>query len=387
MIKNTNLKTIRVLHLNTMLRGGGTDDQCVKVVAGVRKLGVDARIMGPEGREFCSHVSLNQIPLIPAPVSKISFMLAAAKEIRQGGYDIIHAHHGRDYWPTFIAVALSMRRPKIVFTRHLAKSPRSFPSRFFLLKLCDHVIAVSEFTAIVMKQGFDDPNSPEPERHHRSRLLGDYSKISVIPCGIDVHRFHPGVTTDLRSEWHLSPEHYVFAVVGGYDHPRGKGQREFLKAAAQIHQQAPQARFLIIGRGTLTQTLQEDIQRLGLQEKAFLIPYCNDMPAVMHSINCLVHPAIGTESFGLVLLEAFACGRPVIASALDGIPEAFNMVGEGKLVPPEDIHKLATAMAEMAFGNKFPSSEKQIAMHQLVVQKGSLELVARRTVDLYRQLL
>jgi glycosyltransferase involved in cell wall biosynthesis len=68
----------------------------------------------------------------------------------------------------------------------------------------------------------------------------------------------------------LKPGDYAFAVVGGYDLPRGKGQREFLAAAARIHQKIPQARFLIIGRGSMAERLQADIERLGLTGKAWL---------------------------------------------------------------------------------------------------------------------
>ena len=381
---------MKVLHLNTLLTGGGTDDQCVKVILALRSLGVDARLMGPEGREFCKQVVASKLPQIISPPEgplKIHFMRAVAREIRHGGYDIVHAHHGRDYWPTFFSVALSLRHPKIIFTRHLAKSPRSLPSRLALLHLCDHVIAVSKFTELVMKRGFDDPNSPEPERHHRPRLLGDVSKISVIHCGIDTDLFYPKPSGNLRKEWGIGEKDFIFAVVGGYDYPRGKGQREFLKAAAQIHHRLPHGRFLIIGRGSLKEILQEDICTLGLKGKAFLTPYCRNIPDLMNTINCLVHPAIGTESFGLVLLEAFASGRPVIASALDGIPEAFHMVGKGKLVKPESIEELASAMLEIGNNPLSFSMEDRWEMHNQVAKRASLQILGKRTLELYQHIL
>ena len=175
-------------------------------------------------------------------------------------------------------------------------------------------------------------------------MKGDHSKIQVIYGGIDTERFRPMDTEEQRRAWGLEAGHKVFAVAGGYDRPRGKGQREFLKAAAMMHKQAPEARFLIIGRGNMADILRGDIERLGLAGKAWLTPYCHDMPQAMNAIDCLVHPQIGTEAFGLVVCEAFACGRPVIASALDGIPEAFSAAGYGELVPPEDIPALAAAM-------------------------------------------
>ena len=162
---------------------------------------------------------------------------------------------------------------------------------------------------------------------------------------------------------------------------------EDLKAAAKVHRLLPSARFLIIGRGTLGMTLQQDIERLGLQGKAFLTPYCHDMPKVMNTINCLVHPAIGTESFGLVLLEAFACGRPVIASELDGIPEAFQVVGQGELVPPENVDALAAAMERVyKNGSDLPIGERE-TMHRRVEECASLPVLARRTLELYQTLL
>ena len=87
---------MKVLHLNTLLTGGGTDDQCVKVILALRSLGVDARLMGPGGREFCKQVVASKLPQIISPPEgplKIHFMRAVAREIRHGGYDIGHAHH------------------------------------------------------------------------------------------------------------------------------------------------------------------------------------------------------------------------------------------------------------------------------------------------------
>src|SRR5439155_20782412 len=189
-----------------------------------------------------------------------------------------------------------------------------------------------------------------------------------------------------RREWGLSPEHCVFAVVGGYPLPRGKGQREFLQAAARVHAQISQARFLIIGRGNMAEILQADIERLGLAGKAWLAPYCTDMPRAMNAVDCLVHPQIGTEALGLVVCEAFACGKPVIASALDGIPEAFAVGGCGELLPPENVPALAAAMLERA-RLLLPSEAERMQLHRNIAERVSLEVFARAYGMLYVNLL
>ena len=88
----------------------------------------------------------------------------------------------------------------------------------------------------------------------------------------------------------------------------------------------------------------------------------------MNAMDCLVHPQIGTEALGLVICEAHACGKPVIASALDGIPEAFAAGNYGELVTPEDIEALAGAMERQA-GKGCLEMEGRKALHAAVRRK------------------
>ncbi len=379
----------RVVHLNSMLSGGGTDDQCVKLAAGLRELGHKVWLAGPDGREFSRIVRELNVPYHVTPPEgplKLRFIKSAADLIRREKIQIVHGHHGRDLWPTILAARLSGQHPLVVLTRHMAKSPSSWFSRRFLLGQCDVMIAVSHFVEKVLREGVYEPESPEEERRSRPPLMGDHSKIRVIHGGIDTNKFRPMDARAQRTEWGLAPEHFAFAVVGGYNLPRGKGQREFLQAAARIHKQVPNARFLIVGRGNLESILRADIEQLGLTGKAWLTPYCQDMPAAMNAVDCLVHPQVGTEAFPGVVLEAFACGRPVIASALDGIPEGFAIGGKGKLVRPEDIEQLSQALSEQAVLPRL-SEQERLALRERVASGHSLSAAAKKVSDLYRQML
>ena len=378
---------LRIVHLNSLLTGGGTDDQCVKLASGLHQLGQDVRIAGPGGRDFSKIIASLGVPFFDTGnhASKVHFIFRAARLMRREKTQIVHGHHGRDLWRTILAARLSGTKPKIILTRHMAKSPRSWFSRRFLLGQCDALIAVSEFVARVLREGVFEPESPEAERRARPPLRGDPRKIHVIHGGIDTHRFRPLDALEQRRAWKLGPEDFAFGVVGGYSVPRGKGQREFLQAAAQIHERIPHARFLIVGRGDLAATLKSDIQSLGLADKAWLTPYCHDMPRAMNALDCLVHPQIGTEALGLVICEAHACGKPVIASALDGIPEAFAPGNYGTLVTPESVEELAAAMVDWA-GRPRPDEVFQNEMHARVREAFSLENAAARMLRFYREL-
>jgi glycosyltransferase involved in cell wall biosynthesis len=379
---------LRIVQLNSRLNGGGTDDQCVKLAAQLHRLGQKVVLAGPAGRPFTPVVSDLGIPFFDTGPqgNSLQFMRSAIRCIRLEKPQIVHAHHGLDMWPAILAARWSGVKPKIVLTRHLAKSPRSPASRYFLLRQCDALIAVSEFVARVLREGVYEPQSPEAERRARPPLRGDHSKIHVIPGGIDPVRFSPMDASDKRSELGLQPDDYAFAVVGGYGLPRGKGQREFLAAAARISEKLPRARFLIIGRGNMQDLLQAEIARLSLTGKARLPGHASDMPKVMNAIDCLVHPQIGTEALGLVVCEAHACGKPVIASALDGIPEAFAAAGYGRLVPPEDVDALAAAMLAQAAEAKLNSAQAT-EMNRRVAQAFSLEQMGAKVLRLYRDLL
>jgi glycosyltransferase involved in cell wall biosynthesis len=86
-----------------------------------------------------------------------------------------------------------------------------------------------------------------------------------------------------------------------------------------------------------------------------------------------------------VVLEAFACGRRVVATNLDGVPEAFEVGGEGRLVPAEDVSALANAMIETA---ELPPLDRFMRerLHARVKATFSLETAARRLLELYEEL-
>ncbi|HVV00031.1 MAG TPA: glycosyltransferase, partial [Verrucomicrobiae bacterium] len=368
--------------------GGGTDDRSVRIAHALARQGLKIWLAGPSGREFSLiardlGLSFHETPIGPL---RLPLILDIAKFIRRERVQIIHARHGRDYWPAIFAAKLSRTRPKIVLSRHLAKSPGSWLSRRFLLSQCDALVAVSHFVAKVLRDGHADPQSDNPERHLRLPMRGDFSKIHVAYGGFDMTRFSPADAAPQRAAWGLHAGDFAFGVVGGYSFPRGKGQPEFLRAAALVRDEIPEARFLIIGRGNMRAALEKQIHDHGLQRVAWLTPYCPDMAAGFNALDCLVLPQVGTEAIPGVICEAHACGRPAIATDLDGIPEAFAPGGYGELIRPGSIKDLAAAMKRWARTQK-PDLHSRWHIHEKVASVFSLEKAARELAGLYELLL
>src|SRR5262249_32626712 len=147
----------------------------------------------------------------------------------------------------------------------------------------------------------------------------------------------------------------------------------------------PQARFLIVGRGNMKSMLEAQIAQLGLEEVAWLTPYCKNMAAGMNALDCLVLPQVGTEALPGVICEAHACGRPVIAYDLDGIPEAFAAASYGQLVPRSSSAALAEAMLAWAQMPR-PDMARRWELHAKVAAEFSLERAARECSRLYESL-
>lgn len=377
--------TARVVMLNSRLRGGGTDTQCLALAHGLSAQGWEVQMAGPEAANLSPQApSLQSLPKF-RPLQ----ILALAGVLRRSRARIVHAHHGDDYWTALLAARLVQPRPLVIFSRHLAKSPRSPLSRKYLFAQADAVIAVSRFVAEVLTQGHRDPASPVAERHHRPACQIDPRKLHVIHTGIDTQAFRPrdrALAETARRTLNLTPGETVFGVVGGFDLPVGKGQRVFFRAARDVVRRLPKSKFLLAGTGTMADILKEDIRHHGLEGRALLVGHQADPVALHHALDILVHPQIATEAFPSVVLEAHACGRPVIASRLDGIPEAWGIGGLGHLVPANDPMELAATMIGQA-EHPAPTEPERTAAHARVEAEASLPVQARKVADLYRRLM
>ena len=377
--------TARIVMLNSRLRGGGTDIQCLALAKGLAQQGWEVETAGP-----CSAPLSAEAPSLQVlPKFRPSQVFALATLLRRSRARIVHAHHGDDYWTAWLASRLVQPTPLVVFSRHLAKSPRSPLSRKYLFASADAVIAVSRFVAQVLREGHRDPASSVAERHHRPSCRLDARRLHVIHTGIDTKIFFPrerAFADSARRALGLHPVETVFGVVGGFDLPVGKGQRVFVRAAREVIRRLPKSKFLMAGTGSLEATLREDIVHHGLEGRVLLLGQLADPVALHHALDILIHPQIATEAFPSVVLEAHACGRPVIASRLDGIPEAWGIGGLGHLVPPGDAAELAATMIGQA-DHPAPTEPERSAAHARVQAEASLPVQARQVGDLYRRLM
>jgi glycosyltransferase involved in cell wall biosynthesis len=328
---------LRVCQVNTVFNGGGIDSQTIQLSTGLRDLGHDVLLVLRAGCQWEPVAKSLSVRLSLLPASgwrKRLRVVDLARLFRTHRAQVVHAHQGRDYWPSILAARLAGVGTRVVITRHLM-TRLSGMSRRFLLHAAN-VVAVSQAALTVLRQ----------------ELRGSQKRLSQIYCGIDIAAFDPNGSLQRQSEafrvehgW--TADNVAFGIIGRYGLPRGKGHLEFLEAAARIKAEFTVARFAIVGEGSLGTILRERIAVLGLQKEVAMVPFTPNIPPIMNGLDVVVHPATGTDAFPLVVLEGMVCGKPVIASRLDGIPEQFEDGIQGLLLPPGDVSALAEGMRRL----------------------------------------
>ena len=181
-------------------------------------------------------------------------------------------------------------------------------------------------------------------------------RVTIMPNGVDGERFAPRDRTLCRRELGLPEAPFLFLFIGAL-RPI-KGVRVLLHAFRTIARRQPGRALLItIGGGDLKAELMDYAVRHGLEGQVRLLPPVPhaQVPRWIGACDCLVLPST-SEGYPNVLVEALAAERPVIASAVGGIPEIVVDGATGILVPPGKVQSLVDAMQRMLDGFTFDAA-------------------------------
>jgi phosphatidyl-myo-inositol alpha-mannosyltransferase len=164
-------------------------------------------------------------------------------------------------------------------------------------------------------------------------------KYQLIPNGIDFDQFGPHVASDPT----VNSDKPTVLFVGRFDEPR-KGFRYLLEAMTSVQAEIPDARLLVVGPGDAC-ALKRQIQKLGLRNVQFTGEVPNEaLPGLYAACDVFCAPSTGRESFGIILLEAMAAGKPVIASSIDGYRSVTQDGQSAMLVEPRKPGLLSNAI-------------------------------------------
>ena len=255
---------------------------------------------------------------------------------------------------------------------------------------CSNTVNVGTFHAYYSRQHLYRFSQPLIKRWHQ-RLHGGIAvspaahnyvynffprDYRIIPNGIDVDHF-----TNNAAPWPQYKDGKTNILFVGRMEKR-KGLKYLLEAYSRLKWEYPDIRLIVVGPGNLDKDSQSIMSARNPRDVELVggVSY-KDLPRYYASADIYCSPATGQESFGIVLLEAMACGKPIVASAIEGYMGIVKDGEQGLLFPRRDSEKLAETLS-LLIGNPDYASELGNTGREMVEQY-RWNVVARQVESYY----
>ncbi len=299
-------------------------------------------------------------------------------------YDIIHLHYpfiGGSI-PLFILKCLRGKKTKIIVHYHMdlvgmgwRKIVFKIYNKLFLnwlLRLSDKIIVTS------MDYANESIIAPILKKNPQ--------KFVEISNGVDTDYFSPRQKPQTIIQKYRLIDKKIVLFVGGLDSSHYfKGVNYLIKAFQLLGRE--DVKLIIVGEGNLKSAYQDLVDSFGIANKIIFTGYVQDEELVNYYNLCdiFVLPSIDkSEAFGMVLLEAMACAKPVIATDLPGVREVVDRKINGRIVKPKDIYNLSEQI-NILLDDEAKRERYGNAGRKKVEEKYSWEKVIHKIINLYKE--
>jgi glycosyltransferase involved in cell wall biosynthesis/MFS family permease len=360
-----------------MLIAGMLDrsDWAVEVVSGPQT--------GPEGSLIESirdrNIALTIEPSLVREINPLKDLVALvrlARFIRRGRYALVHTNSSKagilGRWAAWLAGTPTILHTVHGWGHHERQHPLARAIYIALekmtLPITDQLIAVSRLD---VEKGLQAG-------------IGRHEDYVVIRSGIELGRFgHPGTAREeTRAQLGLPRDAPVVGSVTRLS-PQ-KAPLDFVRAVALVHQDIPDAWFVMVGDGPLRREVETLAADLGLSDRLILTGLRRDIPELMAALDIFCLTSLW-EGLPRVLPQAMATGLPIVATAVDGNTEAVLDGVNGILVPPADPRGVAQAIVSLLRDSS--SAARMGAAGRERAAEFSAHKMVTDIADLYRRLL
>ena len=338
----------------------------------MREKGCIADLVCPPHTPLAEKASREGITVITMPLRgevDLPAVLRIRKLLKKGRYAVIHAHTSHAH--TLAALAAAGLETKVVVSRRVDFS--IFRRSFFGLNRVkyrhgyDVIIAVSEaIKDVLVRDGVPA------------------EKIRVVRSGIDPERFTlRDRTSPLPPDIPMPPGSLL--VLNTAHLTPHKGQIHLIRAFPLVLREVPEAFLCIAGEGELRDVLRDEIRKLGLEDRAFLAGFREDVGVLLSHASAFVMPSV-KEGLGTAVLDAFAMGVAVVASRAGGLVEMIEDGRNGLLAEPGSPESLAGALVRVLRDESFRRKLGE-AGRESVLRRFSYRRTVDETLEIYRELI
>jgi len=220
------------------------------------------------------------------------------------------------------------------------------------------------------------------ENKVQSKYKVPSEKTITIHYGVDLSRFYPFRDEAMRMDLGFKKNDVVFGTVARFTEQ--KGHRYLIEAAKDVISKESSVHFVLAGDGPLREEIEGKISELGLDKNFHLLGFRTDIDKLLHSFDVFLLPSL-YEGLPNAVLEAMAAGLPVIATAVDGTPEAVIHNESGILIEPKNPEAIRDSVLRL-FENIKLRDEFGKNARQRVEESFSWEKEVSEFVELYKSL-
>ena len=272
-----------------------------------------------------------EYPLFHQTLYTFSLTAKIIEVVEQFDLDIVHAHYSIPHsLCAHLAREITGRDFRIVTTLHgtdvtiVGQDRPLFPINKYGIEKSDHVTTVSGF-----------------QRDYTKARLGIAKEIEVIYNFIDPEAFKP---REQPQRCLAPPEERLIMHIGNFRQP--KNPAGVLQTFLRVAREVPNARLVLVGEGPELGSFRQGCREHHLCDRITYLGAIDNVETVLPMADCVLQPSYH-ESFGMVLLEAMACGVPTVSSNVDGIPEVVVHGETGYYAGPDDHDALAAHVVKI----------------------------------------
>lgn len=365
---------LNILHLINYTGGGGTESYIYSLAKKLHNNQCKFFIgYSEEGSSLELFKDLG-IETIKIPMNS-PYDIKAAKSLahicKEKSIDVVHTHFLRENYISILS-KIFKNKSLLINTRHMLiqnSKPIIYANR--LMTLFNHkIIAVSKAVENLLLDEFINPN-----------------KIQLIYTGIDLNDWNNHRDSSFKNEFNIDSNEILIVSVARFSEEKG---HSFLLESILIFKSLLETnnlqdlnfKFILVGDGELLEKSKILAKKLGVFEDIIFIGYRNDIANILNDCDLFVSHS-KSEAFGISILEAMACGLPVISTDSGGTREIINpSSNSGILVNYGDKSQFAKALLELVNDKNLISKYKENGLI-LLTEKFSLDKTAIETYNLY----